>query len=376
MSSDVSLVVAGKNPYPSGVTRSMQSRDDDGTRIQRPGERPLSLIVMADDLTGALDSAARFVPLVGPVPTVWCTTNLPEVAALDCGTRDADAATAAATMARLAPVLHDAGIAFKKIDSLLRGHVRLELAACLPGFDRCILAPAFPFQGRITRNRRQLMRTADGWRDTGVDLTGIDPRVQVCDAVTDADLLAIVAAGHVMPGRTLWCGTAGLAGGLAGFRPVPRPALPRPILALIGSDHPVSAAQLAAAAPHHVRLPVGDHDIVRGLLANGAAAVSLALSPATDREQERLAIAAAFDGLLSQLDRPGTLFVTGGETLRGLCNALGASGLEVDGEIEPGMPTSRLRGGIWDGQRIVSKSGAFGDVTCLARLLASADRTC
>ena len=63
------------------------------------------------------------------------------------------------------------------------------------------------------------------------------------------------------------------------------------------------------------------------------------------------------------------MFVTGGETLRDLCGALGASHLEVDGEIEPGVPTSLLRGGAWDGQRIVSKSGAFGDAGFLARLL-------
>jgi D-threonate/D-erythronate kinase len=36
----------------------------------------------------------------------------------------------------------------------------------------------------------------------------------------------------------------------------------------------------------------------------------------------------------------------------------------------PGIPTSVLRGGVWDGLRIVSKSGAFGDAGLLARLLA------
>ena len=63
------------------------------------------------------------------------------------------------------------------------------------------------------------------------------------------------------------------------------------------------------------------------------------------------------------------MFVTGGATLRALCEALGATGLTVDGEIEPGVPTSILRGGDWDGQRIVSKSGGFGDSGLLVRLL-------
>jgi uncharacterized protein YgbK (DUF1537 family) len=44
----------------------------------------------------------------------------------------------------------------------------------------------------------------------------------------------------------------------------------------------------------------------------------------------------------------------------------------VDGEVVPGVPTSILRGGDWDGQRVVSKSGAFGDAGFLARLFAEA----
>ena len=64
--------------------------------------------------------------------------------------------------------------------------------------------------------------------------------------------------------------------------------------------------------------------------------------------------------------------MTGGETLRDLCDGLGVTRLEVDGEIEPGVPTSLLRGGDWDGQRLVSKSGAFGDTGFLAGLLGEA----
>ena len=47
----------------------------------------------------------------------------------------------------------------------------------------------------------------------------------------------------------------------------------------------------------------------------------------------------------------------------------GSNCLNVDGEVLPGIPTSILRGGAWEGQRIVSKSGAFGDAGVLARIL-------
>jgi uncharacterized protein YgbK (DUF1537 family) len=96
------------------------------------------------------------------------------------------------------------------------------------------------------------------------------------------------------------------------------------------------------------------------------------LPPGIDRHEARDRIGKLFAAVLRQARRPGTLFVTGGETLRDVCDSLGVARLEVDGEIEPGVPTSLLRGGGWDGQRLVSKSGAFGDTGFLARLLGEA----
>jgi len=336
------------------------------------------LRLLADDLTGALDSAARFVPLTGPIATTWRTDPIPHQSiAIDTATRDLPAAEATAAIARFAPLLTNGDPAFKKIDSLLRGHVALELAACITQFDHCILAPAFPFQGRITRGGRQLFRTVDGWQDTGVDLPAalrqrnID--VRLYDAETNADLDAIVADGRALQGRVLWCGTGGLAGALAGRLPVPRPKLPRPILALIGSDHRASATQLAAVPDLHRRLPMHHPTQIARHLAHGAAVVTVDLPAITPRDTARRAITAQFAELLRAIERPGTLFVTGGETLRHLCDALDVTHLDVDGEIEPGVPTSILRGGTWDGQRLVSRSGAFGDAGFLQRLLRTDD---
>jgi uncharacterized protein YgbK (DUF1537 family) len=347
-----------------------------------------TLRLLADDLTGALDSAARFVPLVGTVPTFWrAPLALPATAAIDGETREISPGTLAAAMRALAPLLDGADIAFKKIDSLLRGWVVAELNELADRFDHCILAPAFPFQGRITRDGRQLVRTVAGWRDVGVDLTeGLSAwgdRLTLCDAETDDDLDAIVARGRALCGRVLWCGTGGLAGALTGRLPVPRPELPRPILALIGSDHSVSAAQVATAAQlHHVlpptrpasvaRSPSGDPASVALSLSNRGAAVATAAVPSgASRELALAVITAAFGDLLRTIQRPGTLVVSGGETLRAVCGALAANRLDLDGEIEPGVPTSILRGGPFDGLRIVSKSGAFGGPDFLARMLAS-----
>ena len=184
------------------------------------------LRLLADDLTGALDSAAGFVPLTGPVSVTWHAFAARGSVAFDSDSRDLSAEQAHRTRlkASSAQLLDGGAPAFKKIDSLLRGHVALELAACMRRFDHCVLAPAFPFQGRITRDGRQLVRSGDGWRDTGVDLSAelhaLGVAARCCDAETDADLDAIVAEGRRLAGRVLWCGTGGLAGALAGHRPV------------------------------------------------------------------------------------------------------------------------------------------------------------
>jgi uncharacterized protein YgbK (DUF1537 family) len=169
----------------------------------------------------------------------------------------------------------------------------------------------------------------------------------------------------------LWSGTGGLAGALAGRRPVPYPDLPRPMLALIGSDHPVAVAQLDATEGRLHRVTGNDAEIeaLRHSLCAGAAAACVVLPEKASRSDAARRINACFNSMLAALGKPGTLFVAGGETLRALCGSLGVERLDVDGEVVPGVPTSILRGGGWDGQRVVSKSGAFGDRGFLASLM-------
>ena len=315
-----------------------------------------SLRLLADDLTGALDSAARFATAAAPISVTWQASTPGGPAAFDSGTRDLPRALVGSRLEPFISPLAAGDPAFKKIDSLLRGHVALEVSTCVGAFDHCVLAPAFPFQGRITRQGRQLLSDSGVWRDTGVDLAselrqyGIS--VQVKDAETEEDLDAIVAEGRRLGGRVLWCGTGGLAGALAGCRQVSRPALVPPLLAVIGSNHPMSQAQIAAVP-----------SALRGSV------ITCELPERIGRREARSRIGQTFVALLTRVARPGTLFVSGGETLRDLCVALGVTHLEVDGELEPGVPTSVMRGGSWDGQRLVSKSGAFGDSNFLVDLL-------
>lgn len=337
------------------------------------------LRILADDLTGALDSASRFVPLTGPLPVVWSGVGLVGTAAIDSATRERTEKEACAIVADLAPALAASDIAFKKIDSLLRGHVAAELAVCMREFDHCVLAPAFPFQGRITRGGRQLVRNAAEWRDTGIDLrTALHAQgltIEPFDAESDADLTSIVESCRNWNGRILWCGTAGLAGALAGFQKAPAPKLQPPLLALIGSDHAVTRAQAATLGSrlHHIA-GVDDAAALARRVGDQNAAVCVAVPDGSTREAARRHIAACFAALVTELEPPGALIVTGGETLHGLCRCLGVEHLLVDGEIMPGVPASLLQGGRWDGMRVVSRSGAFGDALLLRRLLVSGRR--
>ncbi|WP_158744520.1 four-carbon acid sugar kinase family protein [Acidisphaera sp. L21] len=354
-----------------------------------------TLRLLADDLTGALDTAAEFVGLVGPVHAFWQGARpgiLPINAAIDTGTRETDEATARAVVSEASAALAGATLAYKKVDSLIRGQTLPELAACYVtgAWQHAVLAPAFPFQGRVTRQGQQFVAAGGGWTPVGpllVDAlralglpanagtpgTPLTPGITVFDAETDADLDAVVAAVE-SDANVLWCGTGGLARALAGGHTQPaHPSLPGPVLGLFGSDQSVTAAQLAACGVHWTALPHGGPAsgayLAEQLRRHGIALASLDLPTGLSRAAAALRIGRELHALTTHLPRPGTLVVAGGETLRGLCIALGAESLVVQGRAVPGVPVSCINGGAWDGVTVVSKSGAFGHPTLLRELL-------
>lgn len=355
------------------------------------------LRLLADDLTGALDTAAELVAAMGPISAFWhgaIPSVLPPNAALDSGTRELDTDSATAVVTSLAGTLQGAAIAYKKIDSLLRGPTLAEIVACVRAgpWSRAVLAPAFPYQGRITRGGVQYARDPQGrlcavagdlvasLRAEGVPAqtgridSAFQPGISVFDAESDDDLRRIAALGRAAPGPILWIGAGGLAQALAHGKPAEAgSALPMPILGLFGSDQAATAAQLALCGPHWIRLCDGGPTEVAVLLAqlraDGRALVSVDLSHGPSRDEAAWQIGAALRRLVQNLPAPGTLLVAGGETLRGLCQSLAARSLEIQGRIMPGLPRSVLRGGRWDGVTVVSKSGAFGKPNLLRDLL-------
>jgi D-threonate/D-erythronate kinase len=350
-----------------------------------------TLRLLADDLTGALDSAAELVPLVGRVPVFWDGTTptvIPATAAIDSGTRESTPDAAMLVVADLAKMLDGADIAFKKIDSLMRGSTLVEIAAVAgSGYWRsCVLAPAFPFQGRITRDGQQyaddkgvvkpVSRFLPGaLQDLGVCASvgtinqPLRPGINVFDAMTNADLQAVVSGGMRHSEPILWIGTGGLAHALAQRQHETMPLLARPILGLFGSDHPVTAAQLAACGSNWQEVA---HDLtaldLRRLSQREPLFLSFRLPSGTPRSDAATLISAAIGRICSVTKPPGTVVVAGGETVRSLCTSVDAEFLEVTGRLMPGIPRSIIRGGPWDGVTVVSKSGAFGAPDLLRQL--------
>lgn len=361
----------------------------------------LTLRLLADDLTGALDSAAQFTGRLGPIP-VFLDLPVPLPtghAAIDAGSRDMAQARAVLEMRRLAGFL-EATCAFKKIDSLLRGNWASELAAVLETgrFRSAVLAPAFPEQGRITREGRQGVRAPDGaWRPLPIDIfaalrdVGLTGRsvpqvnadgptaqgtVMIADAADGEDLTRIVRWGNTLPRPTLWIGSAGLARALAGTAPRQDRVVTKPILTLIGSAHPVMVEQVERARQRGIALcPVSD-DVPRsaeGLAqASGSGRGCIATFPlppdiAPDVAAER--IVERIGKIVPFVPRFPTLMIAGGETLRAVCRASEAHWLVAESEFSPGVPRSRIVGGRWHGQAVISKSGAFGTPDFLATLI-------
>ncbi len=295
-----------------------------------------------------------------------------------------------------------ADLAYKKIDSLLRGRTAEEVAACLATalFRSAVIAPAFPAQLRITRDGRQLWRQEpeQAWQTVACDLAaelrsrGVALRLassaaeiagegfHLCDVASDRDLEAIVASGQGLRPPVLWCGSAGLARALAGFpEPAKIPAPATPFLMLIGSPHPVTATQIGVLAgrwPERVlRVITPDASVdqtitaIRRMLAkDGWAALVFALPDEMGADAAGAVISRTFAALADGIPRPAGLLVSGGETLFRLMQVTGAERLVVHGEWQAGVARSRIEGGRWPGIGLLSKSGAFGNAALLIRL--------
>jgi D-threonate/D-erythronate kinase len=341
-----------------------------------------TLRLIADDLTGALDTAAQFTGRIGPLPVLLDrTTAAPEGSyALNLSCRDGDQKTAVACTRDSLHCYSGADLAFKKIDSLLRGHWAAELAEVVQSgmFRRIMLAPSVPAHGRLTRGGLQMLGQPSGdpvlikdiaaeLQRQGVSSRSADCEIVVLDAESDADLNAI-AKRYANERATLWCGAAGLARAIAQEPPRAARPLNQPHLVIVGSRHPVTLRQLEVLGGERPGLltPMAAEPSfvgrVRTTLETFGCCVVLPALPSGLTELEAAErIARGVELLSGRLPPLGGLTVIGGETFAGVCRVLKATRLSVEGEFLHGVPASRMESGLWSGTFCASKSGAFGE---------------
>jgi D-threonate/D-erythronate kinase len=360
----------------------------------------VSIGVVADDLTSAMDGAGPFVAHGLRAEVVLRVDRLSRdeaaLIALDADTRRRSAPDAAARTGRAVAALAACDILYKTVDSTLRGHLAAELEAALKSSGRstAVLAPAFPAEGRITRGGRQLLHgellesTAFA-RDPehpvrsseiAALLDGMDGlelmsgenslrrrwracRVAICDAASDDDLDRIV--GSVPLPSALWVGSPGIAAALA--RAVPQgtyvPSLPQVdrVVIAVGSRHPSSRAQIATLAEAAATLT--EHPSRTGHAWGHR--VTVLSTPVPTVEGDLLPGLASAVATSLRAAPNAALIATGGSTARAVLEALDEERFLLMGELEPGVPIAAC---LRSGSPIVTKAGGFGDPETLVRL--------
>ena len=376
------------------------------------------VIIVADDLTGAMDVAgpfaARGLDTLAVASVDGCTPQHlagAEVVSINADSRHlSEQAAAERVRTILRELIHpDAEILIKKIDSTLRGNVVAETLAMLETSGRraAVVAPAFPAQGRTVVDGIVHVKGVP-LRDTGfardalspppldpldVLFAQADPKAQVCrvaagaaahivpsagrqicalDTGSDADLRLSVRALSAQLKDALLVGSAGIAEAVAEVcfpgcdRVGSTPTVAGRLLFVVGSRAQQSAQQVATLMEtgdvQTIAAPNGRVDIEAATRTTAQTVVLKAAADAEGREGDATEVARGLaDGVARLLERRpfAAMVATGGDTAIAILERLSQPALRVMGNLLPGIPFSRIKVGSGD-LLFVTKAGGFG----------------
>jgi len=397
--------------------------------------RMLQFGVIADDLTGAMDTGLQFAQL-GLRTIVYlepARVDIDAVPVLDTESRDVAFDLAYAKVRDSARRLKGR-VVYKKIDSTLRGNIGWEVDAVMDELDLslALVSPAFPANGRTTRDGYLLVRgvrlrqtdfAADplcpptdhipsllqrqsnrSVRHIGVEVVeqGAEAllddirqglgQILVVDAVSDTHLSTIARAIESLGESCLACGSAGLAQALPEafhLEPTQRPPgavsemVDLPVLVVAGSLRQATRTQIekAVSLAGAALIEIDPTDLEAGTkralvsarrhLADGTdVIVTPSFRPCVADKTQAVAqcLGDVTAGAAAAQPLAG-LVLTGGSVAFAVCRALGISMIEIQGEIAPGIPVGRALGGEWNGIRLVTKAGGFGEEKVLAQAI-------
>ncbi len=325
------------------------------------------LVILADDLTGALDSAA---PLAGrglraevalaPDAVDAALADGPDILVVNMKSREVCADEAREATSDVLKHIPENARIFKKVDSRLKGNIESELDA-IP-FARALVAPAIPAFGRIV--------VAGHVRGFGVEapipiaerLGRYAARALIPDTMSGKDMLAALATAETA-GCDLMIGARGLADALAhkmtGRETLPLIPLPRhPILIVVGSRDPITVEQVDVLRENHLTeyVPAAGGTVQRpSAAATGTVTIVQAIEGKTPLSSTEVSANLADSVVPAFTGGAATLLLTGGATAETVLARMGVSRFRLLGECMPGMALA-----FADGRYIITKSGGFG----------------
>jgi uncharacterized protein YgbK (DUF1537 family) len=378
------------------------------------------LIIIADDLTGAIDTGVQFSKT--GVSTLVTTHDIhpgegpgerATALVVDIESRDLPSGQAASKVERCVAAARRAGIQlfYKKTDSTLRGNVGAELAALLRSARgrRLYFVPALPAAGRVTRGGVQLVNGVplhrsgyshdilDPARDASVGsiigsqsdvavvcvprgadpapmlVNARNPTIVVFDAETDGDLERIARRLTALAPPLLLAGCAGFASVLPDFLALPRSPAPlvslrSPLLIVCGSRNAVSRSQLHEAEAHGVASWQTGAVVAAEVGARlGADGIAILKTPDADSSRSTKALVRLARAVCRKVT-VGTIAAFGGDTAFSLLQELNVQDVEPVNEICQGTVACRLPTSGAACFDFISKAGGFGPIDVIQRM--------
>jgi uncharacterized protein YgbK (DUF1537 family) len=376
--------------------------------------------VIADDLSGALDTGAQFAKLglETRLNIIAEYENNSQVAVINTDSREKEKDLAIASVKQAAAILRSR-LLYKKIDSTLRGHFSSEILVLInaTSYQKAAICPTVVDEGRWVKDgklwihnlllhetefahdptwpartssiQERLGVPADhiplsivrsGEEDLRRRIRDVKSIYLIPDAITDSDLDNLAQA--VIDTDVLPCGALGFAhawgAAIAGIPPSPQKhelILEDPILIVAGSHHPITRSQIRELVRAHNLMMMEVHPVksrndraLLGTLVNEISenksillcAPETPIPPGAARKRIMVELS-ELTGKIIASTQIGALVLCGGETAQSVLSRLEVKAIDIQGEIKAGFPCGILIGGIGNGLPILSKAGGFGD---------------
>tara|TARA_R110001606_G_scaffold170438_1_gene315867 strand:+ start:20872 stop:21879 length:1008 start_codon:yes stop_codon:yes gene_type:complete len=324
------------------------------------------LLIIADDLTGALDGAAAFCSATTQVAVAISLDSLgaalnsgADVVAVSTQSREVLPEEAFRRVQAVVNCCQDRMI-FKKIDSRLKGNIVAELDA-LPELP-LLVAPALPTFGRYVESGCvvgfgvgspiNIKEVLEHHADIAI--------IPNCNSDEQLDL-----ALEQMPDNGILVGARGLAFALArklGITSVEPSRLSGSIGIVIGSTDPITLAQVQQLPSDLVSCIAAPAGIFEGSYPDkNVTLLQATIGLKLTRDEVGKNLAHSFRPIAEKCEN---IVLSGGATAEAVLSELGVTVLFLEGELFSGIPVSHANG--W---RIVTKSGGFGDSSSLLNIV-------